>query len=456
MKKGIVILVLALGFTNLLQAKTTCGDLFTKISYQIPKDVDYIPGDKVRYLVPGDPETHVLTFERISVDEGEMFLHFLDRKTGQEVKVSDINRIKKVYSDEKIVEFIFKVIQFPIELLQEAHIYSKLVFKFFRTLAQNENAVTVVGHLSASQETGQAIANNIQRFDSSMTQMGFARPEKTTVVVSGSVSAPLTGPFSLSIPTYNIWTRKSEPIIVMSKLGWSSEIIKSKSVLYHERTHSILNATYSSKSWINRNPAIQEALADFGAGHISNSPVIGEVNSGDFIRDIQKRNTRSSKIKTLLDAENESYHNNSMIASHILWRLRQIIGPKKIDMIFKSIVDNLNLYRDSYDEILRSEGHVAKDKKQDFIYDIEYLMSVILKTEDTFGPYPIRKEISDLCETFSFSIERIESIASRLTRSNEDFSFKPGETFKESIWVHTYAAAGIIGRAFLLYWIFSP
>ncbi len=447
MKRVFAILILVLTFTAPLHGEDACSDLF------FSSRLDYKKNHQYRVLRHGDPRVQQLTFNGLFVDNGEIVLRFLD-KDRKEVYLTgrDTFSAQEVNYSERPFELYKKIVTFPIEQISNFHVTSKLIFNYFRPLAKNEDAVSVVGHLSSSKDIAKSIADNMQRFDSLMARMGFLRPKKTTVVVGRVSPMPGVGPFSLSTPIFNIWTRKVEPTIVMGASEWSGDYIASKSVLYHERTHSILQATYRSNSWINANAMIQEALADFGAAHMNDFPVVGKDRSGGFIRDIEARKADGSHWQSLLQIDNESYHNNSMFASHILWRLRQAVGAAKIDVHFKSLVDDLNFYRDSYERILKQERKITSSPRQNFIYDIEYMLAVVLKNRDRFESSQFLAEIQALCDQFSFSFQRIEKVTRRLTRSEQDFSYQPNEEFWPGVFVHAYGITGMVAKLWLIKW----
>ncbi|RYZ69657.1 MAG: hypothetical protein EOP05_14500, partial [Proteobacteria bacterium] len=159
--------------------------------------------------------------------------------------------ILSVRENEKPKSLSSRLIEAPIGQFAIAKKLSQLMFKPFKTLAPATNRLEIVGNWTASKEAGALLSQDLTQFDTHMESFGFQIPAMTRIVISDRPILPdLIGPFSLSAPTVNIWKGlKPKPSISMSALLYNVGSAKSRTVLFHERMHSLLHATFVENSF---------------------------------------------------------------------------------------------------------------------------------------------------------------------------------------------------------------
>ena len=245
-------------------------------------------------------------------------------------------------------------------------------------------------------------------------------------------------------------------MIALKPIFWKTSLTKDESILYHERTHSLLHRTYNESAYINRNSALQEALADFTAAHLRNSPEIAPDKNG-ALRNIETREAQflgdNSVRNDLLDVKRDSYHENSMIISNILWRMRSTIGAENTSLIYKPLIDSLNSYRDSYDAILKKEGRESEDALQKFAYDVEYTLSIILKQSKTWNrPEIVEALVKDISREFDISFQRIDSLSARVTASDKNYDYVDSLNMFQTIYVTASGLTGFVVQSAFIAW----
>ncbi|MDH4467202.1 MAG: hypothetical protein QE271_04020 [Bacteriovoracaceae bacterium] len=366
----------------------------------------------------------------------------------------------------KASNLLFKILEWPMEQIISATTFSKLLFKPYFLLAKNEEAVKVVGDLLSSKASAKLIADRLKNFDSYMIDLGFNRPEVTRILLGrNSILPSLIGPFSMSWSTLNLWTgRSAQPVIAINPILWRTQSLTDEGALYHERTHSILHRSYKKVSFINRFLAFQEAFADFFAAHFTNDPVIGmdAMQSGKSIRNIGNGNQdnygRGNSQNIFLDVKKDSYHNDSMVPSNIMWKLRNLIGISSIDDHIKSLIDNLNKYYTSYENILSREGKKTDDKAQLFLYNVEYFLAVIFMSSSNWSSkVQVEKLIREVANDLKLPSNRLDLIASSLTISDrESFAYEaPEDTFMINAYIAISTVAGVIIEASVISYLYN-
>ena len=210
---------------------------------------------------------------------------------------------------------------------------------------------------------------------------------------------------------------------------------------------------------------VQEALADFSAAHFGNSSlIVPGVGGGDLaLRDLQTREaalrTHVSYRDEILHATKRGYHENSLFVSHLLWKIRETVGPASMDEILKPLIDNLNSYHSSYDGLIQAEGRTSKDEAVKFSQDLEYVMAVLQETAKTMKDKESAPAITDAVATevidLKMSIPRIRYVAICLQPAVANAFVRTPTTLDlvQGIVLKTYAVGGFAIDLSVLYFI---
>lgn len=459
------ILLLSLLTSISSKAEIDCNRFLSNI--KAPKDAkSKLPKINTFYRVQfkGDPVIYTAYFMGLVEVDGEIKAKFSTGSWKQKIHFAGENDIFEWREwNPKLKTGLGALISFPIEQLIMAKTMGNLMFHKYLDLAQNEEAVEVVGELLSSKSVGQNIADRLQKFDYWLTASGFKRPKLTRVVIAGKrlLFPNLVGPFSLSWPSLNIWRGGDGgvPVIAMNAFFYSRSLVDDESVLYHERTHSVLHRTYNKEAFVNQDDALQEAFADFFAAHFTNNTNLAVASNGKPMRNIRNRSAHyisDDYRESLFDVDKDSYHDNSLIMSNLFWRLRKTIGVEATNQILKSLIDNLNSYRDSYERLLKLETNkkLTKDPRQLFAYNMEYTLSVIIKmSKDWSSNKEVRLMIEDFNKDMNFTMDRLDHVAAILQPSNQDYSYTNKGELYQGIIVNLYGFMGFAVEGSFLYWL---
>jgi len=413
---------------------------------------------KVEFIgIEERPETLeiILVYKYLNDDQ----IHEVDSK-----KVSSLSKILK--NEEKIAK-TGKLIELPIVASE----LSKIIFKPYKKLASRES-VEVVGTLLTNKKLGETILDNTLKFDESMTQLGFTKPSSTRIIINDKPLLPnLAGPFSLKPSSINLWDGKSKKVIAMNPIFRKTNVIKSETVLYHERVHAILYRTYSDKAFINRSNTFQEAFADFISANFSGSPQIGldATKKGVAIRDIEKRTTSSKKkINNVSKITGHGYHNDSLLVSNLLWKIREKLGVEETSRQIKPIIDNLNSYDRSF-ATNESTSTLSKveEKRQRFLNDFVFFLATLKKMAQQ---NPTLKSLEDIADEsikeLSLNSEQVEEVFHNLNPSIMDLSHRETTLLKETEKIQTIMVAklakvglairtaGFVVQGYIIYEVF--
>jgi hypothetical protein len=272
------------------------------------------------------------------------------------------------------------------EELIKAEQLARIMYLPYKTFYSNKDGLEVVGSFLSEDKLALSIFQNIEKFDEAMIQQGFTKPRSTRILLNDKPIIPsMLGPFSLKLPSINIWRGKFQKVIALNPQMWNTSLIGDKTVLFHERTHSLLYSSYGRNSFINTNNTFQEAMADYFSASFANQPHIGmweaktEKKEAVYVRNISK------KYFNLVMASATDYHGNSLYLSSLLWSLREKIGNESVRNILKPLIENLNGYRASFLEVesakLSGLGKESAFRNQLlFIYDFEYFLAILKKT----------------------------------------------------------------------------
>ncbi len=326
-----------------------------------------------------------------------------------------------------------KKIEEKIEELTEIHRQGKLMVWPYRRLASSPT-VEVVGTITVSKKLGQRVAQDIKDFDSSMTKLGFIKPKSTRIVLSDKpILSSTHGPRSITSRIFNIWSGFSDSTIHMKPHYGERILVKSKSTLLHERTHSILKRTYSWRAFVNYNETVNEALADFFSAHKLGNPKIGKI-----IRDIEHRffyfnNKKSGERNSLDDFVAGEFHNNSMFMSNALWEVRKQLGPEATSKILKLFLDNLNQYRSSFYNmsnvkkmimLRKIPGKTKTKSRKNFINELQYFLAILKRTAyGTENAKAVNKVIDKIADDLHIPSSNIDEISKTITKSYKSFDY---------------------------------
>lgn len=338
----------------------------------------------------------------------------------------------------------------------------KLMFMPYPLISKLDDSVEIRGTSRKVKAVAQDLAIALRGFDESLLKLGFQRPSRTRLVVNEASLIPnLVGPFTLTTRTWNLSSLKSyESTIAMSPINWNKKSITDESILFHERMHSILYATYSEESYVNTNPSVQEALADFGASHRRGSPVVGDGFHQELggLRNLSERTSIDNlgvfKIDHPMDAFHGNIHGNSLLLSHALWKVREAIGAQAMDQLLKPLIDDLNRFRGSYQDLLMKEGRGPDVSAMELSQDLEYLLAVLLRTglllpeaqESLLG-----EAVMSVAEEMHFNPDRVAHVAGKLKRVDHFFEKKDRSDLSIRVRAAGVGISGFLMRFSALY-----
>ena len=315
-------------------------------------------------------------------------------------------------------------------------------------------------------ELAEQMIDSLDDFDRMAESMGFARAESVRVVVKGRnriVPRPILkfltgGSYQIRGSVFNIWRRDA----VMKPQYGEDRAVSNESILLHERAHQVLgNYLFNvyMNSHITRDGSLQEALADFLSAHRRGNPRIGGIPDSEiqFGRDIE-RGVRSAGLwegeitvhKVMEDSQTFiGDHGRSLLMSNALWKIRERIGEQKMSRMFRPFLDNLTLYRPSFEEHI---GKKTSDRHQSFIADFEYFLAVLLRTaaDETDELEAVGQVVDDTVIQLGLKAERVDNLYRTLTKSDgKDLSLDLSDEAKRRI-VKIFMATLHIGGAVVL------
>ena len=280
--------------------------------------------------------------------------------------------------------------------------------------------IEVLGLSPSLRKLAESITASVDAFDQTIDAMGFHKPASTRIIVAQKASKKFPeSPSSFRSRIPNFWRARAESLIFIQPVPDDDRIIRSEDVLLHERAHSIFYRNYSPEAYVNQNPPLTEALADFITAHHTDSPQLYD------IRDIEKRasfytNNYLGSLVQLTDDE----HDNSLFLSHVLWKLRSELGTDPLAHFFKPFVENLNLYRQSFEEAYETSGYPP----QRFLDDFEYFLAVLSETGRHEGMPSVRSVVDEAIADLALDPSRIYDMASKIEPRPGDFAYDPSST----------------------------
>lgn len=438
---------LVLGASN----QNTCESFFEniegsdryKVGFAEPKK-----GDIFKLQFHGDPNIQILKLKNIFEQNDKLAAEFtsLNENTSYRINPEDIARWIKLdpktqYKLQSFKNFLMTSLEF-----------SNLLLQPYKKINKNES-FEIVGKITSNNKHAYQMSESIKSFDNSMKDLGFDLPKFTRVVLGGKYELDYGfGSYAFYGPIYNILNRKiPNATISMSNAGDFGKLITDRSILFHERTHTILHETYHPKAFISVNKMLQEAFADYFALYYLNTTFLAKVNENEYFRNIENKTSyMGSKVSNdLLKLQEEDYHNTSMHISNLLLSIQKSLGNNHMDTLIKKVLDDLNSFRDSYVEYLTQvEGKELKSVKKEVTYDFEYVLASIYKsTLNLKEKKDIQNKIKELCNSLNFSHERIIKISQKLKKSEIDYNSNPGLSFVDKAEPFVYGISGAILKA---------
>ncbi len=284
--------------------------------------------------------------------------------------------------------------------------------------------------LNIYKKVAQLLAEKIRVFDQHLLDLGFRVHGTTRIVLLDKQPAHLqyTGAFFHDLILN--WQQGLQAVVVVASLkpgvhGILLIMSKDASLFLHERAHNFLHHTYGQNSFISTT-AIQEALADFLPSHtlgllIQKKPVLKTNNKTATIIDLEKL-----KTGTIIQTQEQNFGTNAYIDSiyysNALWETRQALGNESFSTWFKTFVDNLDLYRDSFVTLKQWELKTTnyQDRAKD---ELEYFLAVLKRTitdvKEKEDVTKVDRVIAKTADKLELDLNRIGHISQVLSK-NED------------------------------------
>ena len=131
------------------------------------------------------------------------------------------------------------------------------------------------------------------------------------------------------------------------------------------------------------------------------------------LRDIDKKLTYTEFGMKVLsgpgDIQMGNYHANSLFFSHILWEVRKLLGAEETFQMLKPFVDNLHLYRASFEHWYPEWSGFIKG-------DLLYFLAVLNKTANKVE---VDHVIAKVAREWGFGLGEIKNISRHIKKTGE-------------------------------------
>ena len=248
-----------------------------------------------------------------------------------------------------------------------------------------------------------------------MKSLGLKTPPLTKVIVSDRTLLPsLIGPSRIEPAPSNLW-RKNEAYktILLQPFLYYRQVVTNPIVLFHERTHTILEGMYHRDSYTS-NRHIQEGLADFLPSHHTGNPKL------NLPMDIGSSRNLDT-VPTLPLSTSYEPHNRGKLFSYTLWKLRERMGEEQMAALLKPFIDGLNQYYESFEK-QHSYGEIEGYIEKMFRSKYEYFMAVLKKTLQEKGKIREADEfIGEITTELGLDIAVVDELAGSITKSDKNF-----------------------------------
>ena len=325
-----------------------------------------------------------------------------------------------------------------IRVIVTANTIGKLMLMPQRKLALRSN-IEVVGSWTSLENIGKQIAYNLEGFDHQMEILGFKKHTPTKIFISEKAHVlSIMGPVHFYVNIFNLWHRsKADDLILMQPSSFEPQIATSALALFHERVHSILDSMFNRDSYLKKNIAIQEGLADFLTAYYIEDPVLNFTKS--FTRKINE--VPSLPLNTLDDV-----HDIGKVFSYTLWKLQEHIGKEEMKLLLKPFIEGLGQYYESFKKDDRDE----LERIGIFLPEYEYFLAVLKKTLQKNNNINEDKFIDEIATHLKLNTIMINDIANSITKSNKNI-YAPSN---KSDLVFSTHSLGIMVIAFEIYLIY--
>lgn len=429
---------------------------------EVPYSYNIETGQVYKFHLRDQNEVLVGLLTKSSMDGDTPLYTFEVEGRTYEFKSTDILGIRAEETPQ--TSWVERFIEAPIKEFLVMRKLSKLIFKPYRTLAPATKRLEVLGAWTASKETGVMLSKELTGFDAHMENLGFEIPAITRLIVSDRPILPdMAGPVSVQLPLVNIWRGvKPKRSIMMSAALYRTSLAKSLSVLFHERMHSILHATFQPTSFVNKAMSLQEALADYGSALYGESPEIGSAPGEKPLRNIETRRSdffRSSEVRhAVLDAEGATYHDDSMLISNVFWNLRNAIGTEEARSQLLPMIMGFNLYHPKFQQFIRASKLESQEEITTFAQDLDFIFASMLKSSQLIANLDVRVKarasILKSAKNLNYSTDRILNIEQFL-EATPQAAEKPDQSksMVSGIVLTTYGVFGLAADASFTYWV---
>ncbi len=268
-----------------------------------------------------------------------------------------------------------------------------------------------VGSLSpfTDRALAQKIADNYTAYDQHYEALGFRIPDFTKVHILTQQWIPRSSsqffPSSLISRKYCL-----KHTITLSPWNHDMAFVSDPFVHLHERAHSILFATYDSKSRVSNDIYLQEGLADFFAAQDLGIPVPENIKP-EFSRSLADRSSKGVRLRSLLDLTGEP-HNDGVFLSSVLWKIRERIGAQRMGEILISLVDGFNKYEIDSEKVPAPKTHLE-------IRKFEETLAILKRASQDLPEAKVISEVlSNEAVGLSMDITHLKTIEASLKETN--------------------------------------
>ena len=310
------------------------------------------------------------------------------------------------------------------------------------------------------------LMQSIEKFDDDFVRLGFNKPYETKVIFKESSLVSKKNSHTYTRGIYNIWDRDRRVVISMNPENLrDSRRVYDEGILLHERAHDLIDATYNKNAFVSKNTTINEAFADYFYALNKHNPRIGKETSDSlFIRNIKSRQVEYDgkvfDVKDILNMAEIPSHHNSVFVSHLMWKLKEMIGHEEVGKILIPLFDNLNTHRSSFVNLRLYQSTISNQQVSSLnitrqIKDLEYFFSMIIKTLKQKNMYSVNVErlIKDKIEEYGLNQRLIARIDAKVKSDGHDYKFKNAHLALDKGIEPTALTRAITNEVFLAYYV---
>lgn len=286
------------------------------------------------------------------------------------------------------------------------------------------------------------IVEQLTEYDAHFEKLGFRIPDITKIIIQQNSLIPAPNPEFFLYPLLTIRRGCFKHVIKVMPTNHDRRYVTDRFVLFHERAHSFMFATYQSDSAINADIPVQEGLADFFAAHYLNTPRAEELANED-LRDIELRINKGVALTSILHLNGDA-HSDGLFISNLLWKIRVQVGAPEMNKLLPLITDGFNRYKVN---LVR----FPKPAKNDGVWRVENFIAILRHIAKSS---PLKLEINQTIDLYiaelSLDSNRLADMANAV-HDSQDSSRATGPELRGVVFGLLTSSMGLTINGILLH-----